>query len=165
MMSRGFFKDTEERNFRALGFAGPFGWPGKVLSQFEGVAGKFVRLSAEFASGQMSSLVVGNGRGGVGMGRKVVELCDPVVRARWHDLSLRLGNVVWARLKFYATCSSSFKYSSGTSSSGTSRVVTSDTSGSLAFSTPATTPASNAFPSSSNSSTLSDSATASSDIS
>src|SRR5258708_37964144 len=74
-------QNTDERNFRALGFAGSFGWPGKLLSQFEGVAGKFVRLSAEFASGQMIAFVVGNGRGGAGMGRKAVELCGPVVRA------------------------------------------------------------------------------------
>ncbi len=74
-------QNTEGRNFRALGFAGSFGWPGKLLSQFESVAGKIVRLSAEFVSGQMIAFVVGDGRGGVGMGRKAVELCGPVVRA------------------------------------------------------------------------------------
>src|SRR5580693_6894798 len=50
------------------------------------------------------------------------------------------------------------EYSPGTSSSGTSCVCTSCPSASPALSTPATTPASNAFPSSSNSSTLSESA-------
>src|SRR5258708_2560726 len=53
---------------------------------------------------------------------------------------------------------SSSKYSSGTSSAGTSRVCTSRSSEFVACSTPATTSASNAFPSSSNSSTLSESA-------
>jgi hypothetical protein len=53
-----------------------------------------------------------------------------------------------------ATRSLSFRYSSGTSSSGTWRVVTSKTSGSLAFSTPSTIEASKEFPSSTNSSTL-----------
>ena len=50
------------------------------------------------------------------------------------------------------------KYSSGTSSSGTSRVRTSCSSASSARCTPETMPASKAFPSSSNSSTLSESA-------
>ena len=40
-----------------------------------------MRLSAEFVSGQMIALIVGDGRGGVGVSRKVVELCGPVVRA------------------------------------------------------------------------------------
>jgi len=53
---------------------------------------------------------------------------------------------------------SSSRYSPGTSSSGTSRVRTSFPSRPLEFSTPANTPASNAFPSSNNSSTLSESA-------
>src|SRR4029077_4368703 len=62
----------------------------------------------------------------------------------------------------YATGSLSWsRYSPGTSSSGTWRVVTSETLGSLEFSTPKTTPASNEFPSSSSSSTLSESAVAS----
>src|SRR5258708_36950290 len=74
-------QNTEERNFRALRFAGSFGWPGKLFGQFEGVAGKFVRLSAEFVSGQMIALIVGDGRGGVGVSRQVVELRGPGVRA------------------------------------------------------------------------------------
>src|SRR5579864_4083425 len=52
------------------------------------------------------------------------------------------------------------RYSGGTSSSGTSLVVTSATSASGAFSTPLITSASNAWPSSANSSTLSESAPA-----
>src|SRR5215475_1877308 len=50
------------------------------------------------------------------------------------------------------------RYSSGTSSSGTSWVCTSFSSASCASSTPATAPASKTFPSASNSSTLSESA-------
>src|SRR3954471_4623377 len=53
---------------------------------------------------------------------------------------------------------SSSRYSPGTSSSGTSRVRTSFPSRPLDCSTPDTTPASNALPSSNNSSTLSESA-------
>src|SRR5690349_8662718 len=56
-----------------------------------------------------------------------------------------------------------FRYSAGTSSSGTSRVLTSDTSGGLASSAPSTASASNVFPSSTNSSTLSESASATSE--
>src|SRR6267143_1190349 len=52
------------------------------------------------------------------------------------------------------------RYSSGTSSSGTSWVLTSPSSASPASSTPLTSSASNAFPSSSNSSTLSEPAPA-----
>lgn len=58
----------------------------------------------------------------------------------------------------YARCSSLSRYSLGTSSSGISCVITSATSGSLAFSTPYMAFASNALPSSANSSTLSESA-------
>jgi hypothetical protein len=54
----------------------------------------------------------------------------------------------------------SSKYSSGTSSSGTSRVMISPSSASPTSSTPFTTSASNAFPSSSSSSTLSEPAPA-----
>src|SRR5207302_667304 len=55
-----------------------------------------------------------------------------------------------------AAFSSLSKYSGGTSSSDTSRVLTSETSGGLAPSTPSTTSASKALPSSINSSTLSE---------
>src|ERR1700756_2902322 len=48
----------------------------------------------------------------------------------------------------YARCSSLSRYSLGTSSSGVSCVITSATSGSLAFSTPDMAFASNALPSS-----------------
>src|SRR6185312_1701663 len=64
----------------------------------------------------------------------------------------------------YAKCSSLSRYSAGTSSSGISCVITSATSGSLAFSTPYMAFASNALPSSANSSTLSESANAVSEI-
>src|SRR5712664_3848678 len=65
-----------------------------------------------------------------------------------------LGGRVRMRLYF------SPRYSSGTSSSGTSWVFTSPSSASPASSTPLTSSASNAFPSSSNSSTLSEPAPA-----
>jgi len=38
------------------------------------------RLFAEFMGGQMIPLAVGDGGVGVGMGRKVMELCDSSVR-------------------------------------------------------------------------------------
>ncbi len=77
---------------------------------------------------------------------------DPLIR---DDLEF-MGSV---RPKSYQSLS---RYSSGTSSSGTSCVWTSRFLSSSARSTPPTTPASNAFPSSSNSPTLSESALSSS---
>jgi hypothetical protein len=49
-----------------------------------------LRLLAEFVGGQMISLVVGYGRSGVGVGRKVVEFCCSIVGALWHSV-LRSG--------------------------------------------------------------------------
>jgi hypothetical protein len=48
----------------------------------------FVRLFAEFVSGEMISLAVGDGRGRVGVGRKAVEFCGSIVRALWHGVLL-----------------------------------------------------------------------------
>jgi len=79
------------------------------------------------------------------------------------DLFLQRSKFVAKRwLRIYGRSLSS--YSLGTSSCGTSCVVTSASSGSGAFSTPRMIPASNACPSSSNSSPLSESAAATVEI-
>jgi hypothetical protein len=57
------------------GLAGLSGIPGKLFGELQGVHGVCVSLSAEFVSGQMISLAVSNGRGGVGVGRKIMEFC------------------------------------------------------------------------------------------
>lgn len=49
-----------------------------------------MRLLAEFVSGQMISFAVGYGSGGVGVGRKIVEFCDSIVRALGHGVLLGL---------------------------------------------------------------------------
>src|SRR5712664_1004307 len=82
---------------------------------------------------------------------------DSYLRSLYHSVRLFLtGNVPHRRDPF--THYSLSRYSPGTSSCGTSCVRTSISSASPASSTPFTTSASNAFPSSSNSSTLSESA-------
>ncbi len=44
-----------------------------------GIHRVLVRLFGEFVSGQMIPFVVGNGRGGVGVGGQVVEFCYSIV--------------------------------------------------------------------------------------
>jgi len=46
-----------------------------------------MRLFGEFMSGSMISLAMSHGGGGMGVGRKVVEFCDSIVRALWHRFS------------------------------------------------------------------------------
>jgi hypothetical protein len=70
------------------GLAGLSGIPGKLFGELQGVHGVCVSLSAEFVSGQMISLAVSNGRGGVGVGRKIMEFCESIVRALGHGLLL-----------------------------------------------------------------------------
>src|SRR6266436_3243496 len=78
------------------------------------------------------------------------------VQIKRHSNRKRVGFGGCVRMRTYF----SPRYSSGTSSSGTSWVFTSPSSASPASSTPLTNSASNAFPSSSNSSTLSEAAPA-----
>ena len=52
------------------------------------VHGVLMRLSGEFVSGQMIAFAVGYRGSGVGVGCEVVELCDSLVRARWHGILL-----------------------------------------------------------------------------
>ena len=53
-----------------------------------GVDGVFVSLLRQFVSSQMVSLAMGNRRGGVGVGCKVMEFGDSFVRALWHGILL-----------------------------------------------------------------------------
>jgi hypothetical protein len=48
----------------------------------------FVRLHGQFVSRQMISFAVRGCRGKVGMGGKVMQLGDSIVRALWHGLLL-----------------------------------------------------------------------------
>jgi hypothetical protein len=61
---------------------------GQFFGELVNVPGMLLCLFGEFVSGQMVPFAVGDGRSGVGMGGKVVELCESIVRALWHD-SLR----------------------------------------------------------------------------
>ncbi len=65
-----------------FGFSGLCDLRGKLFGELESVPGMLERLFAEFMGGQMVPLAVGDGGVGVGMGRKVMELCDSVVRTR-----------------------------------------------------------------------------------
>jgi hypothetical protein len=53
----------------------------------------FARLFADFVSGQVISLAVGNGGGRVSVRRKVVEFCGATVRALWHSVLLGIANL------------------------------------------------------------------------
>lgn len=74
----------------SLRFVGLLGFPGKLFGELEGVHGVFVGLLAEFVSGQVISLAVSDGSGGVGVGRKVMEFCNSIVRALGHGVLLGL---------------------------------------------------------------------------
>ncbi|MGA7687142.1 MAG: hypothetical protein WCC32_07570 [Terriglobales bacterium] len=49
--------------------------------------GVLKRLFAEVVSSQMICFAMGDRCGSVGVGRKVVELCDSIVGTRWHGRS------------------------------------------------------------------------------
>ena len=51
------------------------------------VHGVLMRLTGDFVSG-LIVFAVGYRGGGVGVGREVVELCDSIVRTRWHGVLL-----------------------------------------------------------------------------
>jgi hypothetical protein len=92
--------DVKNLNRRGAGSAltGLLGLSGKLLGELEGVHGLLVRLLAEFVRGEVISLAVGHGCGGVGVGRKVVVLRGSIMRALWHAVLL-------ARLLFwYVRC-------------------------------------------------------------
>jgi hypothetical protein len=55
---------------------------------FVSVPGVLVRLFREFVSGQMITFAMGYGGSGMGVGRKVVQLCSLIVSALWHDVLL-----------------------------------------------------------------------------
>src|SRR5271166_4998203 len=57
---------------------------GHFLGEFVRVHGVLKRLFAQFVTAQMVSLAMGNRGRGVGVCRKIVELCDSIVRTLWH---------------------------------------------------------------------------------
>jgi hypothetical protein len=61
---------------------------GEFFAKLAGVAGMLVRLLGQLVSSEMISFTVGGCRGRVGMGCKVMELGDSVVRALWHGQTL-----------------------------------------------------------------------------
>jgi hypothetical protein len=74
----------------------------------------FERLFAQFMSSQMIFFAMRGGRDAVGVGRKVVEFCGSIMWARHISSSQRfdVAKSLQALLgAFYATCSSSSKYS------------------------------------------------------
>jgi hypothetical protein len=59
---------------------------GQFLSQPVNVHGVLVSLFGEFVRGQVISFTVRDRSRSVGMGRKVVEFCDPIVDTLWHGV-------------------------------------------------------------------------------
>jgi hypothetical protein len=57
----------------------------EIFGKLVDLNGMFVRLPAEFVSGEVILLVMGDGRDRVGVGSKVVQLCDSIVRTLWHS--------------------------------------------------------------------------------
>jgi hypothetical protein len=57
---------------------------GEFFAKLAGVGGVFVRLHGQLVSSEVISFTVGGCRGKVGMGCKVMELGDSIVRALWH---------------------------------------------------------------------------------
>jgi hypothetical protein len=64
----------------------------------------FVRLLAEFMTGQVISFAVGDGSGVVGVGCKIMEFCESMVGALGHGLLRNLRTLNHA-LKFAARLS------------------------------------------------------------
>jgi hypothetical protein len=61
---------------------------GEFFAKLVGVDGVLVRLHGQLVSSEVISFAVGGCRGKVGMGGKVMELGDSIVRALWHGLLL-----------------------------------------------------------------------------
>jgi hypothetical protein len=61
---------------------------GEFFAKLAGVYGVFVRLHGQLVRTEMISFTVGGCRGKVGMGGKVMELGNSIVRALWHGLLL-----------------------------------------------------------------------------
>jgi hypothetical protein len=61
---------------------------GEFFAKLAGVAGMLVRLHGQLVSSEMISFTVRGCRRTVGMGGKVMELGDSIVRALWHGLLL-----------------------------------------------------------------------------
>src|ERR1700684_2195729 len=61
---------------------------GEFFAKLVGIHGVFMRLHGQFVRSEVISFAVGGCRGKVGMGCKVMELGDSIVRALWHSLLL-----------------------------------------------------------------------------
>jgi hypothetical protein len=61
---------------------------GEFFAKLVGVDGVLVRLHGQLVSSEVISFAVGGCRGKVGMGGKVMELGDSIVRALWHGQTL-----------------------------------------------------------------------------
>ena len=61
---------------------------GEFLAKLASIGGVFMGLLGQFVGSEMISFTVGGCRGKVGMGGKVMELGDSIVRALWHGLLL-----------------------------------------------------------------------------
>jgi hypothetical protein len=80
------FWDNSRRFF--IGLLSPTRLQGEFFAKLAGVAGMLVRLHGQLVSSEMISFTVRGCRGRVGMGGKVMELGDSIVRALWHGLLL-----------------------------------------------------------------------------
>jgi hypothetical protein len=61
---------------------------GEFFAKLASVYGVFVRLHGQLVRTEVISFTVGGCRGKVGMGGKVMELGNSIVRALWHGLLL-----------------------------------------------------------------------------
>ena len=86
-------------------FAGFCVLRGEFFGQLVYVHGLLVRLLGEFVRGHVISFTVRDSSRGVGMGSKVVELCDSIVRTLWHGVLLADGMAALrARFGFTQRC-------------------------------------------------------------
>ena len=61
---------------------------GEFFAKLVGVKGMLVRLLGQLMSSKVVSFAVGGCRGKMGMGSKVMQFGDSIVRALWHGQTL-----------------------------------------------------------------------------
>jgi hypothetical protein len=81
--------DEHEPISRFAGFCVP---RGEFFGQLVYVHGVLVRLFAEFVRGHVICFTVCDSSRGVSVGRKVVKLCNSIVRTLWHGVLLNRLN-------------------------------------------------------------------------